>query len=209
VTYNVRHAELDQLTSILGREAALKLSTAPGGWRSLSVHELHTLRLSARQRRSVIALQDLVARSYPKLELHELASAESVARVYADRLAGLTTEVVLAIAVDGRNRFLAEVELAKGGTHGAALLPADVFRPLIRSGASAFILLHNHPSGDASPSAEDVEMTRAVATVGDIIGLPLLDHVIVGARGGGWASLLEIGALEPRKEMHSERQVAE
>ena len=84
----------------------------------------------------------------------------------------------------------------------------DLFRPLIRAGAHGFLLCHNHPSGDPNPSAEDVAMTRAVAEVSDIVGIPLLDHIIVGARGGGWTSLLELGLIQPTKEKYLE-QVAE
>ena len=209
MTYTARHPELDQLASILGREAALKLSAAPGGWRSLSVHELHGLALNARQSQIVLALQELVRTGRPKLSPHVLACAKAVGELYSDRLADLDYEVVLALAVDGRNQLRQELEVARGGAHGAALLPRDVLRPLIRAGASAAILVHNHPSGDPRPSVEDVHMTRELARAAAIVGIELLDHVVIGARGGGWASCLELGVLEPAKENHSEQRVAE
>jgi len=115
---------------------------------------------------------------------------------------------VLALALDGRNHLLQELEVARGGIHSAALTPVDVFRPLIRAGARTFVLLHNHPSGDPAPSHEDVVMTRAVAHVGDIVGISLLDHVIVGARGGGWTSLFELGLIEETEHL-PERRVAD
>jgi DNA repair protein RadC len=101
--------------------------------------------------------------------------------------------------------------VAQGGLHGCALTPGDVLRPAVRDGGSAFVLVHNHPSGDPFPSREDVAMTRLVAAAGELLGVPLLDHVIV-ARGGE-SSLLELGALghdgqdpregrEPRKLQH-------
>jgi DNA repair protein RadC len=83
--------------------------------------------------------------------------------------------------------------VAQGGLHGCALTPGDVLRPAVRDGGSAFVLVHNHPSGDPVPSREDVAMTRLVAAAGELLGVPLLDHVIV-ARGGE-SSLLELGAL--------------
>jgi DNA repair protein RadC len=64
----------------------------------------------------------------------------------------------------------------------------------VREAASAIVLLHNHPSGDPRPSPEDIAMTREIARACEVIGVPLLDHVIV-ARGGA-ASLLELGLLE-------------
>jgi DNA repair protein RadC len=157
----------------------------------------------------VLALQELVSRGYPEVPSGELVNAASVARAYGVRLAGLECEVVLGLALDGRNHLLQEIELARGGVHGAALTPVDVFRPLIRIGASAFILVHNHPSGDPTPSAEDVHMTRAVAAVGDVVGIGLLDHIVIGARGGGWTSLFELGVVDPNKEESREQSVAD
>ena len=98
---------------------------------------------------------------------------------------------MLAVALDGRNQVIAEIELSSGGLHGAAVTPADVFRPLIRCGASAFIVVHNHPSGDPTPSREDVAMTRALESVAALVGIQLLDHVIVAGRGGGWRTVHE------------------
>ena len=79
--------------------------------------------------------------------------------------------------------------LASGGAHGCALTTRDVFRPLIRVGATGVVIVHNHPSGDPKPSREDIEMTQVILDAGIVLGVPLLDHIIVGARGGGWASL--------------------
>ena len=201
--------ELQLLSTLLGPKAALRIAGAPGGWRTLSRHELNHLGLNSQSRDRVRALQQLVRAGYPRLEPLQLADASTVADVYSARFGGLQTEVVLAIAVDGQNRLLTEIEIASGGQHGAAVIPADVLRPLIRAGASGFILVHNHPSGDSSPSAEDVHLTRTVSCAAEIVGVALLDHVVIGARGGGWTSLLELGALEPAKEITREQQVAE
>ncbi len=62
---------------------------------------------------------------------------------------------------------------------------ADVLRPVLRSGARAFLLVHNHPSDDPLSSLEDLAMTRALARAAKTVGVPLIDDVIVGARGGG------------------------
>ncbi len=75
----------------------------------------------------------------------------------------------------------------------------DVLSPALRDGASAIVLVHNHPSGDPTPSPEDIAMTRAVRSAGELVGIPLIDHVVV-ARGGA-SSLSEclagggVGAL--------------
>ena len=198
--------ELTELRRLLGAEAGERLARAPGGWRSLS--EIELAGLVPGQLDTVLALQRLVRRDYPCLSVGALASSQDVARAYSDWLGSLTHEVVLALALDGRNHLVQELEVARGGVHGAALTPSDVFRPLIRAAASAFILIHNHPSGDPSPSIEDVHMTRAVARAADVVGIPLLDHIIVGARGGGWTSLFELGLIEQREDS-PEQMVAE
>lgn len=122
-----------------------------------------------------------------------IGSFESVATWAHPRLAGLEHEEVWVLMLDGRNGLKSATRVAQGGVHGCALTPKDVLRPPVRDGASAFVLVHNHPSGDPTPSAEDVAMTQAVSTAADLVGVPLLDHVIV-ARGGA-TSLTEFGAL--------------
>ena len=144
-------------------------------------------------------------------EAEVVGSFESVARWARPRLTRLDHEQVWLLVLDGRNRLRSAQRVAQGGLHGCSLTPGDVLRPAVRDGGSAFVLVHNHPSGDPLPSREDVAMTRLVAAAGELLGVPLLDHVIV-ARGGE-SSLLELGALcldgqdpregrEPRKLQH-------
>jgi len=192
----VTYPEVELLAVLVGDSAARKVAVAPGGWRTLSEPELDQLRLRPRAKGAVLALQSLSQRVLPEFPKGKLSDAATVAGVYGPRLADLEHEVVIAVAVDGQNRLHGEFEVARGGRHGAALTPADVLRPLIRVGASAFILVHNHPSGDPSPSCEDVRLTRALRHAGTVVGIPLLDHLIIAARGGGSVSLLETGVLE-------------
>ncbi len=99
------------------------------------------------------------------------------------RLAGVEQEVFLMIAVDARSAVVADVEVARGSLTGVEVHPREVFRPLIRIGATAAIAVHNHPSGDPTPSHEDVVLTERLRDVGLLVGIPLLDHVVVAARG--------------------------
>jgi DNA repair protein RadC len=108
-------------------------------------------------------------------------------------LRGLPHEELLAILLDGANRVRGVARVSMGGTAGCACVPADVLRPAIVAGARAIILAHNHPSGDARPSSEDVAMTRGIGEACRIVGLALLDHMIVtdglnhsSALEGGW-----------------------
>jgi len=107
---------------------------------------------------------------------------EDVYRVVAPRVAGLTQEVFIAIGVDIRNGLLDVVEVARGSVSGVEVHPREVFRPLIRMAAAGGVLVHNHPSGDPTPSHEDIELTRRLREVGSLLGIPIIDHVVVGDR---------------------------
>jgi len=202
--------EINELVAVLGnREIASTVASAAGGWRTLSDHELELLGLTRRQRRRVLALQRLVRHGYPELERRRLATPEAVALVYGERLGALTEEVMVVVALNGRSEAIADFEVARGGRHGMVLTAAEVLRPLIRAGASAFILIHNHPSGHPEPSNADVEMTVALAAAADIVGVPLVDHIIVAAHGGGFASLADHGVVHPLEQEHHEQAAAE
>ncbi|ACY12788.1 RadC family protein [Haliangium ochraceum] len=97
------------------------------------------------------------------------------------RLRGLSQEVFLVIALDPRNVIIEEIEVARGCLTGVDVHPREVFRPLIRRGAAAAVVAHNHPSGDPAPSAEDIALTRRLCEAGDLLGIPLLDHLVLGA----------------------------
>lgn len=112
----------------------------------------------------------------------KLGSAADVAAWAAPRLVALAHEELWMLGLDGRGRLRAARCIARGGLHGAAIRAADPLRAALRVGASAFLLVHNHPSGDPTPSEADVTLTARVATAAEAVGLALLDHVVV-ARG--------------------------
>lgn len=95
------------------------------------------------------------------------------------RLGSLVHEELWVLALDGRGGLRAARCVAKGGVHGIAVRATDPLRIALCVGATGFALVHNHPSGDPSPSAEDLVFTRRVADAARTVGLPLLDHVIV------------------------------
>jgi DNA repair protein RadC len=102
---------------------------------------------------------------------------------WAQPLVVLEHEEVWLLSLDGRNGLKSARRVAQGGLHGCALTPRDVLGPALRDAASAILLVHNHPSGDPEPSREDVSMTHAVAAACEIVGVPLLDHVVVARSG--------------------------
>jgi DNA repair protein RadC len=105
------------------------------------------------------------------------------ASVYAHvrgRLPQLDRELFFALLLDGRNRLRAEVCVSEGTLTTALVHPREVFAPAIRDRAAALILVHNHPSGDPTPSTEDVALTERLRQVGEVVGIRVLDHVVVG-----------------------------
>lgn len=102
-------------------------------------------------------------------------------------------EVMGAVFLDTRNRLLAEKEIFRGTLCRAAVEPRLILKEGLLQGASSVVLFHTHPSGDPSPSLEDLAFTRRMAEAGDAVGIRLVDHLILGSTGR-WVSLKERGA---------------
>ena len=150
-----------------------------------------------RAARIVVALELGARALHQKLACseHLVGSFDAVVAWAHPRLAALEHEEVWLLCLDARNGLRHARCIARGGAHGCALTPGDVLRPAIREAASALVLVHNHPSGDPTPSADDFHMTRAVARAAEVVGIPLIDHVIV-ARAGA-ASVLSPPVAPP------------
>lgn len=112
-----------------------------------------------------------------------LGGPAAVAKRMAPRMAHLEREVLMALAVDVKNRVIGEIRLAEGGVSRIDLLLRDAFTPLVREAATSAIFIHNHPSGDPTPSPDDVALTLRLDAVGKLVGVTLLDHVIVASDG--------------------------
>lgn len=126
-------------------------------------------------------------------ERQPLSSPEAVARYLSLRYRVRGQEVMGALYLDVRNRLIAESDLFRGTLSRAAVEPRALLRRGLLHGAAAMVLFHTHPSGDPGPSAEDLEFTRRVHEAGEIVGVRLVDHLILGS-GGRWVSLRRRGA---------------
>jgi DNA repair protein RadC len=102
-------------------------------------------------------------------------------------------ETFLVVLLDARHRILREERVSEGSLNSSIVHPREVFAPAVREGAGAVVLVHNHPSGDPSPSEEDVAVTRRLVQAAEFLGIHVLDHVIVG--DGDYASFKEAGLL--------------
>lgn len=123
-----------------------------------------------------------------------IRTPDDIHRHFHPSLRDLRHERFLAVLLDGRQRVM-RWELISQGTLTASLVhPREVFRPALREAAAALVLVHNHPSGDPTPSREDREITGRLVRAGEILGVRVLDHVIVAERG--YCSLREEGWME-------------
>jgi DNA repair protein RadC len=102
-------------------------------------------------------------------------------------------EHMVVFDLDTRHRVIERRIVAIGTMTSVEVHPREVFKPAIMNGAAAMVLSHNHPSGDPTPSREDIALTTRLREVGDLVGITVLDHVVVGAEGyvsladrGGW-----------------------
>jgi DNA repair protein RadC len=122
-----------------------------------------------------------------------LARPAAMASYLALRYRVRDQEVMGAVFLDVRNRLLAEKEIFRGTLCRAAVEPRVILKEGLLQGASSVVLFHTHPSGDPSPSLEDLAFTRRMAEAGDAVGIQLADHLILGSTGR-WVSLKERGA---------------
>jgi DNA repair protein RadC len=99
------------------------------------------------------------------------------------RLEAARVEEVWMLAVDVRHRVIEETMVARGSMTSVEIHPRDCFRSLIEQGAAAVIFVHNHPSGDPTPSRHDVDVTQRLRDTGDICGIVVLDHIVIGSEG--------------------------
>lgn len=118
-----------------------------------------------------------------------LTRPAEVHRLLAPELRGLEKETFHVLLLDARHRLKGRARVSEGTLSTSLVHPREVFAPALRQGAAALIVAHNHPSGDPEPSAEDLAVTRRLREVGRLVGVPLLDHVVIG--DGAWASLAE------------------
>lgn len=180
------------LERLVGRGAATRIITKAGvhGAYHMSCRELaEVAAIPMRAAERVTAAREFAfaqdAEDAPVVRTPFVATAH-----LPPELATLEIEVLLGLVMGSRYELKATVLLSKGSASSTSFCMKDVFVPLIRMNAFAFVLCHNHPSKTPTPSEDDILMTNRVAEVGDIVGVPLLDHLIVAG-----AEVLSFSAL--------------
>jgi DNA repair protein RadC len=179
-------------------QMAMDVLRENGGLAGLLTSTPHSLRrsgLGAAKAAALLAAVE-VGRRLAREQLldHEpLTRPVDVARYLAIRYQTCDQEVMGALFLDARNRLLGEREMFRGTISRIAVEPREILRECLQRGAAAIYLFHTHPSGDPSPSAEDLLFTRRMVEAAEIVGLRLADHVVLGHRGR-WVSLKEKSA---------------
>ena len=109
-------------------------------------------------------------------------SPEVIGTYYMEEMRHESQEIVMVLSLSSRGRLLGKKVISRGNVNSALLDPREIYVEALSRRAASVIVLHNHPSGDPSPSAEDIVITRRIAQAGELIGIPLSDHLIIGDR---------------------------
>ncbi len=137
-----------------------------------------------------------LARRFGKVELSKgtrYTCSEEVYSHFHQRLRDFRREVFIALLLDSKNRVLREVQISEGSLTASIVHPREVFVPVVRESAAAVLFVHNHPSGDPTPSREDLEITDRLRRAGELMGVRVLDHIIIG--NGSYVSFVDRGLM--------------
>jgi DNA repair protein RadC len=144
----------------------------------------------AAQLKAAIELGRRLASELPGERVTIMCPADAAALVQYE-MSALEQEHLRVILLDTRNRVMDIVEVYKGSVNSSQVHVGELFKPAVRRNAPALIIVHNHPSGDPTPSPDDVAVTRAIVQAGKLLDVDVLDHMVIGQ--GRWVSLKERG----------------
>jgi len=183
----------EQLLAFIGGKGAEKLNLPLNEAIRLQHTELQKL-VGKRAATKLSAAFEFTKRAMtPRTRDVSLNKPEDVFKLMRPKLAALTNETFWVILLDARYRFIRMVQVAEGGLASCAIAPRDVFAPAIREDAPAVLFVHNHPSGDPTPSRDDIHLTQRLSECARLLSISLIDHVVVA--DGGFSSLIEMGKL--------------
>jgi DNA repair protein RadC len=149
-------------------------------------------RVKAVQIKCIAELSRRIAKTNAKSRLC-MNNPRTIADYYMEDLRFVNQEVTLLVMVDTKNQFLKDKIISKGTVNSSLISPREIFLESLNNQAVYIVLIHNHPSGDPTPSKEDILATRRIKEAGQLIGIMLLDHIIIGDRK--YVSLKELGVL--------------
>jgi len=115
---------------------------------------------------------------------------------YAPYLRDSNKEIFNVILLDYRNKVIDNIELSKGSINASIVDPKEIIKEATLKSASSIILVHNHPSGETSPSRDDIETTSQIVEACRIVGIKVLDHIILGRNNEDYVSFVELGLIK-------------
>lgn len=149
----------------------------------LSIEELTKIkgigRVKATQIKAICELNRRMLRPIEKTQI-KIRTAESVAELLMNEMKYEKREKVKILVLNTKNILLKILDVSYGGTNSAVVEPKDILTEPIKMGAPKIILVHNHPSGDPTPSKEDIEFTKRIYNASALLGIELLDHIVIG-----------------------------
>ncbi|HLV02724.1 MAG TPA: DNA repair protein RadC [Acidobacteriota bacterium] len=148
----------------------------------MSYRRLRKIGLSHKRARAFLAMLEFSQRTRrPHLETDtSFRSSLDIFRFFLPRVIDLRKECFWNVLLDGKNRIIRIVKVSEGSLTSSLVHPREVFRPAIEEAAAAVLFVHNHPSGDPTPSREDQRITSRLVETGRVIGIRVLDHVVIG-----------------------------
>lgn len=136
-------------------------------------------RVKAIQLLSIVELSKRMARTEAKKRL-DFCSPQSIAEYYMEDFRHDTREKLMVVMLDTKLRKISDEVISTGTVNASIVSPREIFVSALKAEAVYIVLIHNHPSGDATPSQNDIEATRRILAAGKLIGIQLMDHLIIG-----------------------------
>ena len=150
-------------------------------------------KIKAIQIKALCEFNKRMARPIQKAEI-KIRTAENVSRLLMNEMQYEKREKVKLLVLNTKNILLRILDVSYGGTNSAVIEPKDILTEPTKMGAPKIILVHNHPSGDPTPSKEDIELTKRIYKASALLGIELLDHIVIGKQK--YISIFSIGRIE-------------
>jgi len=149
-------------------------------------------RVKAIQIKAALELSKRIASS-DGIVHHIIKSAYDVSKLMMEEMRYLKKEMFKALLLDTKNQIIKIVDVSVGSLNSSIVHPREVFSEAIKCGCNSIIFVHNHPSGDPTPSTEDIQTTQRLESAGNILGIKVLDHIVVG--DGKYVSFKDKGII--------------
>ena len=178
---------LESITTYFGSLSGILINSGP--------EELESLGIPRYKIEQIKAYREIARRLY-EAKVHKgvrITSPEVVYDLLKNKQLHQEVETFSVVLLDTKNQVIDIVEISKGTINQAIVHPRDVFKLAIRRNCNSIVISHPHPSGDPTPSSEDISVTKRLVDAGDIIGIKVVDHVIIG--NGSYVSLKELGEI--------------